>query len=211
MKKSLVLVGIFSMFIVSCGSDESVAADQVEQEVQEQVCTYSYDEDATVLTWTAYKQTGKVPVNGSFDEINVQANNDAATKMEVLSGATFSIPVSSTNSQDDIRDPKIKESFFGKMESTERIEGKITEMNETSATVEILMNGVSKEYTGEVSVNEEKITFVTTIDILDFNAQASLDGIGEVCAEKHTADDGVKKFWTDVKIAISTELSKTSN
>jgi polyisoprenoid-binding protein YceI len=210
MKNNLIISGILSVFLISCGGEETTTpGTTVQEEAVVENCTYSYDPAATTLTWTAYKHTAKVGVNGSFDEINVQANNDQTDKMSVLNGATFSIPISSTNSQDEVRDPKIKESFFGLMESTENIEGKITAMSTTSATVELLMNGISKSYTGEVTVEDEKITFVTTIDILDFEAQASLDGISEVCEEKHTGADGVNKFWTDVRIAISTELAKS--
>ncbi|MCG8575524.1 MAG: YceI family protein [Flavobacteriales bacterium] len=211
MNRKLILFGLSAILLASCGGQEETEENPEAEEnttTQEEVCTYSYDEGSTVLTWTAFKLTEKVGVNGSFDEINVTANDGAEEMMGVLSGATFEIPVQSVNSQDEVRDPKIREFFFGKMAETTSISGEVTSINETEGTVMIKMNGKEVEYAGDVVVEGEAVTLTLTIDITDFEAQDALDALGEACAEKHTGPDGVTKFWTDVDIAVKTTLVK---
>lgn len=210
MNKRLLIFAMSGLILAACGGEENTEeTPAVEDEVVEQACTYSYDPEETVLTWTAFKLTEKIGVNGTFNQINVTANDGAADMFEVLTGADFTIPVSSLNSQDEVRDPKIKNSFFGVMTETLDITGTIASLSANSGTVEITMNGVSKSYDGEVTVDGEEITFQTTIDILDFDGQEAIDSLGVVCEEKHTGEDGVNKLWSDVDIAVKTTLVKT--
>lgn len=204
--RKLMILGLIPMMMACGGAEET---DESTEEVEEvvEVCTYKYDEASTILTWTAFKLTEKVGVDGSFDEINVVAN-ESEDMFGVLTGATFDIPVVSVNSQDPVRDPKIRDSFFGTMTETASITGEILSMTATSAKVKISMNGVSVEYDGDVSVEGETITMKTTIDILDFGGQPSIDEIGKVCEAKHTGEDGVNKFWSDVDVAVQTKLIK---
>ena len=205
MKKSVYYFGLIGFALASCGggdgetttTQDSVAA-----------CTYSYDSSTTELTWTAYKLTEKIGVNGTFDQINVAANDNATDMFGVLTGATFDIPVATLNSQDPVRDGKVKNTFFGNMAETSSISGTVNSINATEASVAVRMNGVTVDYTGVVTVKDETITMTTTIDLVDFNATTSLDSLSIVCAEKHTGPDGVNKFWTTVDIAVKTTLIK---
>ncbi|MFT5820319.1 MAG: hypothetical protein ACI8ZM_001558 [Crocinitomix sp.] len=209
MNKKLFMVALSSLFLAACGGEPATdeASDITVDEVVE-VCTYSYDPAETVLTWTAFKLTERLGVNGTFDEINVMANDGASTVFEVLAGASFDIPVSSLNSQDEVRDPKIKNSFFGVMNETSNITGVISSLDENGGSVEITMNGVSKSYDGTVRLDGDEITFLTQIDLVDFDGQEAVDSLGIVCEAKHTGDDGVNKLWTEVDIAVKTILVK---
>jgi len=205
--RKLLILGLIPLMI-ACGGAEETEEVTEEEEVVEETCTYSYDAESTILTWTAFKLTEKIGVDGSFDEINVIAA-ESEDMYSVLTGATFEIPVASVNSQDPVRDPKIRDSFFGSMNETTSITGTVVSIDANNATVSITMNGVSVEYSGEVKVEGETITMKTTIDILDFDGQASIDEIGKVCEAKHTGEDGVNKFWSDVDVVVQTKLIKT--
>ena len=207
MKKHLLLFGIVSFLLASCGGsgEEDV---NVEDPIVEETCTYSYDPTSTVLTWTAFKLTEKIGVNGTFDVITVSANDGQEEMLDVLLGATFEIPISSLNSQDEVRDPKLKNSFFGNMAETEMISGTIISIDEFNAVVDIRMNGLTVEYDGQVTVEENTVSMNTTIDVLDFEGQEAMDSLSVVCAEKHTGEDGVNKFWNDVEIVVKTTLLK---
>lgn len=210
MNKKLLMLSISGLFLTACGGGEATddgTNDTVIDEVVES-CTYSYDPAETVLTWTAFKLTERVGVNGTFDEINVTANDGAEDMFKVLVGAEFDIPVSSLNSQDEVRDPKIKNSFFGVMDETSNITGVISSLSENGGSAEITMNGISKMYDGEVKVDGESITFLTQINLIDFDAQESIDSLGVVCEAKHTGPDGVNKFWNEVDLAVKTTLIK---
>ncbi|MFT4602816.1 MAG: hypothetical protein ACI857_003003 [Arenicella sp.] len=207
MKNRKLLMLLLVPFMMACGGEDTEATDEVIDEIVEEACTYSYNAENTILTWTAFKLTEKKGVDGSFNEINVIAN-ESDNMFDVLNGATFEIPIVSVNSQDEVRDPKIRDSFFGSMDSTLAITGEVVSIDGSGATISITMNGVSVAYKGEVKVEEETITVTMTIDIVDFDAQPSLDAIADVCAEKHTGEDGINKFWTDVNIAVQTKLNK---
>ncbi|NOQ73438.1 MAG: hypothetical protein GQ574_15640 [Crocinitomix sp.] len=209
MNKKFFMIALSGLFLAACGGEVATgdATDDTADEVVE-VCTYAYDPAETVLTWTAFKLTERVGVDGTFDEINVTANDGASTLFEVLTGATFDIPVSSLNSQDEVRDPKIKNSFFGIMNETANITGVVSTLSENGGSVEITMNGISKTYDGEVKMDGEQVTFLTQIDLVDFDGQEAVDSLGVVCEAKHTGEDGVNKLWTEVDIAVKTTLVK---
>ena len=210
MKKKLMIVALSGLFLAACGGEATTDVEPDDTVVDEvvEICTYSYDPAETVLTWTAFKLTERAAVNGSFDEINVTANDGAGNMFEVLTGATFDIPVSSLNSQDEVRDPKIKNSFFGVMGETANITGEISSIDENGGSVSITMNGITVSYGGEVKVSGEDITFLTQIDLVDFDGQEAVDSLGVVCEAKHTGDDGVNKLWTEVDLAVKTTLVK---
>ena len=195
------------MILTSCGGAAEEVTD-VEEEVAVEVCTYTYDESSTVLTWTGFKLTEKVGVNGTFDVINVVANDGVEDMLSVLAGATFEIPVNSLNSGDAVRDPKLKNSFFGNFETTESINGSIVSLDEFGAVVAITMNGMTIEYDGTIKIEDNTVTMSTSIDIMDFNGQVAMDSLGVVCAAKHTGEDGENKLWNDVDIVVKTTLLK---
>lgn len=208
MKKLFILA--LPIYLVSCGgSSEEETTNENETPETVEACTYSYDPEATVLTWTGFKLTEKVGVSGTFDEINVTANDGAENMFDVLNGATFSIPIQSINSQEPTRDPKLRKNFFGVMTETENITGIITNINESMGSIELMINQVEVEYDGKVSVDGEKITWSSTIDMNHFDAGYAIDSLNNVCKERHTGEDGISKLWTEVDIAVSTTLVKT--
>ncbi len=211
MKVYTLAISLAALFLSACGGleNESSTADNGTEQADEN-CMYSYNSDETIFTWTAFKLTDRVAVSGTFDEINVETENKEADNMfDVLIGATFSIDPNSIDSQDETRDPKLRNSFFGVMNDTKMITGTVVDMDKQKGKVDVTMNGVTKGYTGDVKINEQYITLLTTINVLDFDAQASMDSISVVCEEKHTGPDGVNILWTDVEIAVKTKLNKT--
>ncbi len=210
MKKNFAFFAFSALFLTACGGSEEKTDETVNtDEPVVENCTYAYNPDETVFTWTAFKLTEKVAVSGTFNQIDVVANDGASDPLATLVGATFNIPVSSLNSQDEVRDPKIKNSFFGVMNATTELTGSIVSLTETSGVVSIRMNSITKEYSGEVVLKDEEITFLTTIDLIDFDGQTAIDSLGVVCEAKHTGPDGINKLWSEVEIAVKTKLTKT--
>lgn len=207
MKKIIIPISLFVFFVASCGGGESTENTTGEDTVQ--ACTYSYDSSSTVISWTAFKLTEKVGVTGYFDQASVIAKENQTDMFAVLNGATFEIPVSSLNSQDPVRDGKLKNSFFGNMTETEYITGVVNSISANEASINMNMNGHSKDVNGNVIVDGEKITVTATIDILDWDGQVPMDSLSLVCAEKHTGPDGINKLWSTVEVAVSTTLVKT--
>lgn len=205
--RRLLVLGLLPVMMACGGAEAEENEEGDDGEESAEICNYSYDESSTVLTWTAFKTSEKIDVNGTFDAISVQAN-EADNMWDVLNGATFEIDVTSLNSQDPVRDKKLKNSFFGNMDSTAIISGVVNSINETSANVDITMNGKTLSYDGTVTVEGETITMEVIIDIVDFDGGIAMDSLSVVCAEKHTGPDGENKLWSDVSIAVKTTLLK---
>jgi hypothetical protein len=174
-----------------------------------QMCRYTYNHDSTSVKWTAFKFTEKVGVSGTFD--TVQVSGTAAEQMDwtmVFSNAVFSIPVSSINSTVADRDMKIKQHFFGTMNATPRLEGRVVSIGMDSARVEISMNGATVPVNMSV-VNEAKsVKIEGVIDLAAWNALKSVNALNKVCYDLHKGADGVSKLWPEVKLEIRTVLTE---
>ncbi|NEW79316.1 MAG: YceI family protein [Gelidibacter sp.] len=106
---------------------------------------YTVMADSTIINWTAYKTTAKVPVKGQFSEITFENSKKDSTVLGALNGLKFKIPVNSLFTNDTLRDGKLKKFFFGSMQNTLVIKGTVHMNNENTSTVELTMNGITRE------------------------------------------------------------------
>ena len=200
-----ITIGLSALLLISCGGETQ----QEEQaEVKTATCTFQYDETSTKVNWKAFKFTEKKGVGGTFNKVNVLISEASDDMFNTLTGATFTIPVNEINSENPDRDLKIQHHFFGPMTSTDIISGVVKSINNTTAVVEITMNGISKDYEGAVNVDGHKIGMTTTIDMVDFEAQVSVDSLNSVCNDLHKGEDGVSKLWSVVDISVETTLKQ---
>lgn len=204
LKNKISLLAIGSLFLISCGGEvqEEVVVDT------QSTCIYKYDESSTSVGWTAFKFTEKTGVSGVFDKVNVLISEPTDDLFKTLTGASFTIPVESVNSKNEDRDMKINAHFFGAMQSTDLISGLVKDINTSEAIVELTMNGISKDYTGQVVTEGETIAFSTTINLTDFEAEFAIDSLNTICQDLHTGKDGISKLWTELDIHVKTTLIK---
>lgn len=167
---------------------------------------YSVEAKKTVINWTAYKTTSKVPVKGQFSKLTIENTKKASTTMEALNGLKFSIPISSLFTNDTIRDSKVKKFFFGTLKNTNLISGTITMINESSGSVDITMNGISQVLPISYLISDQMVTIEAIMDLDNWKAQAAIEALNTVCKDLHTGDDGVAKTWSEVKIEVETYL-----
>ncbi len=163
--------------------------------------TYSLVIDSSKVSFTAYKTTDKLPVGGTFTEINISENTDGATPLEALNGTKFSIPVSSlfTNDGTGTRDPKIKEFFFGVMKNTELISGAFKSTNNTTS-VDVTLNGETQNIPLKYTITGDNITFEGVMQLENWNALDAIASLNKVCEALHAGKDGVSKTWSEVAI-----------
>ncbi len=195
--------------LASCGGQQPA---QQTDEATPQVCRYSYQHDSTSVKWTAYKFTEKVGVLGSFDEMEVTGTlAEEMTLVNVFGSAGFKIPVSSTNSLVPDRDMKIKEHFFGTMNATDSISGRVVSITEEGAQVEITMNDQTRSVDMDVIINGSELKLESVIQLGDWDALASVDALNKICHDLHIGADGVSKLWPEVKLEIRTVLAENCN
>ncbi|UMB60466.1 YceI family protein [Lutibacter sp. A80] len=167
---------------------------------------YTVDEKTTTINWIAYKTNDKIPVKGQFTQFELENSSKSKTALEALNNLKFNIPVSSLFTNDTIRDNKLKKFFFGVLKNTSLISGTIHTNNETSGTVDITMNGITQALPITFVVSDQMITLEAVMDLDNWQAQAAIDSLNEVCKELHTGSDGVSKTWSEVKIEVATYL-----
>ncbi len=208
MKKILILLFATSL-LMACNSNKKVD-DKPEETTQETVTKYAYQRAFTTLEWTAYKTTAKVGVKGSFDEFNITPGQEEGSALEIMNQMSFSIPVSTTNSGNEERDPKIIESFFGVMMNTKTITGQFVSVNGNDSVgtirIRIKMNDVENEIDGNYTINGNEVSVKATMNLADWKAESSVTALNEVCSDLHKGDDGSSILWPDVDIAIVSKL-----
>ncbi|MHB1146054.1 MAG: YceI family protein [Lutibacter sp.] len=197
MKKIYVLslILLIMVFVSSCKKREKKEVSLTEK-------TYSIIADSTKINWTAYKTTAKVPVNGQFKEITIENSKKDTTALGALNGLKFKIPVSSLITNDTIRDKKLIEYFFGTMKNSSVITGTVHINNENASTVDLTLNGITRELPIAHIVTDNKVTIIGNMELDNWQAKAALEALNVVCKDLHTGDDGITKTWSDVKIEV---------
>lgn len=189
----LVLFVVFQM--TSCGSDK-----KEEKKKQKSDAAFVLSEAKNKVEWTAYKFTEKTPVGGQFRKINITAGGEGSTAKEAISNAEFSIPISSVFTKNSDRDYKIKKFFFGIMKDPELLKGKFVIETDSSGQLQVTMNGITNNLPFTYTLEGKKFGMTTKMDVVNWNAQSSIDSLNAVCNDLHKGLDGVSKLWSEVAI-----------
>jgi polyisoprenoid-binding protein YceI len=197
MKKILnyALILIFTFVLASCEKEK--------KSVEKTTATKSYVIDAlkSTVQWTAYKTTDKLPVKGTFKEINILNMNEGSSAPASLEGLEFEIPVSSIFTNDTIRDTKLNTFFFAIMENTLSLKGVFSVENETKGNLALTMNGLTKDLPFSYEMSRDTILINTKMDLNIWQTQAALESLHQACLALHTGPDGVSKTWDEVAIS----------
>ena len=209
MKRILIFPIVF--FLIGCSSPEAEAVIVTVPEKQNVVEDHEYKLGEVMVKWTAFKHAAKAQVGGKFnsDSIKVSGFNPSTNLSEAINGLSFAIPTSTTSTGDKTRDYKIITSFFNTMSNTKDITGTIIDLKDNgSGLLSLNMNdqSIEKDFSWELDENSYEIYIKTSINILDWGAEAALNALNEVCLEQHTGPDGVNKLWPDVDITVIAAL-----
>lgn len=206
--KYLAIVGA-AIILTSCGGETETKQEETPKVVEESACTYTYNNEATKVRWTAYKHTAKNPVAGQFDSFETIAKK-AKSANELLNSLEMTIDASTINSKDTARDKKLVAFFFDVMANSGAISGKVKSTTETMGIMTMKMNNVEQDVDFEYVIDDDNaIELKATIDVLNFQGDTALASIGKVCEAKHTGGDGKIKLWSEVAIYITTKLDKS--
>ena len=196
MKKLALFLVALTLTTTSCKKEKNEAGPEAKTTNSK---TFSVIGETSTVKWIAYKTTDKVAVKGNFNTIKITNSKKAATVEEALNGTLFSIPVSSIFSNEETRDSKIKEFFFGAMKNTEFISGTF-DISEKGSFVNITMNGISKTIPIDLIIDEQMATFNNTLNLNDWDLGNALASLHKVCFDLHKGPDGVSKTWDEVEI-----------
>ena len=198
----LSLLLIASLFFVSC--KEKTKKHESEKTITEKV--FLVDTETSSINWIAYKTTDKAPVKGVFSTFSIENPIKGTSPKEALDGLKFSIPISTLQTKDTIRDEKLKKFFFGSMENTVHITGTLHMTNDTSGKAEITMNGISHSLPIKYVISDQMVKIEAVMNLDNWKAQAAIKALNIVCNDLHKGADGISKTWSEVKIEIVTNL-----
>jgi hypothetical protein len=209
MKTSIIYFTALTLVLVSCKGGSEDATNQENEETTSSTCTYIYDPTSTVLDWTAYKTTEKVPVKGTFNTLTVSETNSSEDPLKILQGAIFEIPVSTVNSQNPERDKKIAEHFFGAMANTPLISGEVKSFDNGTAFLNIKLNNIVRELKGNYVIDNNGVfTLDATLDLNNFNGKKAIASLNKICGILHAGADSISKLWADVDLHFETSFKK---
>lgn len=176
-----------------------------EQTDEKKDVTYSYSHENSVMEWTAFKFESKAPVKGTFNKITITSVSEAADVKTLAESFGFTIPVSSIETQDESRNAKIIEFFFGTM-STVDLTGHIIKLaDDGTAELEVTMNGITDLVKGKYEIADKNFSFKATMDIAKWNTSKAIDVLNAACKENHT-ENGVTKVWSEVDLSFTTKV-----
>ncbi len=191
-----------SILFASCSGPEETEMEASPKES----CFYAYNEGATTLTWTAFKTNDKVGVPGSFNRITVNSESGEDPK-DVLESIEFTIETASVETNDQDRNAKVAEHFFGTI-NTPEITGRIVALKDNGkALVAISMNGIEVDVEGDYTLEGKVFNYKTSIDLSKWKALEGINKLNSICKDLHTGADGVSKLWSEVTLSLSTTLS----
>ena len=162
---------------------------------------YTIDAGKSTMQWTAYKTTDKLPVKGTFTEIEIQKSIDGSSAAGALDGMEFEIPVNSIFSNDTIRDAKLGKFFFDVMENTMSLKGVFSVEDEGKGKLALTMNGMTRDLPFDYTMSQDTILVKATMDLNNWEAQTALESLHKACYELHKGPDGVSKTWDEVGIS----------
>lgn len=209
MKNILTITALF--LLISCSEEkknENFKSFKTETAVKP-TSDYTYSLGDVTVKWTAFKHSARAEVGGEFKSAEVLGFKESNNLNTSISGVSFKIPVSSTSTNDKVRDYKVVNSFFNTMISTEFITGKIISIDENGeGKLSINMNGneVEKVFKWDMDQTTKEIYIKTSIDVLNWGAKSSLDALNQVCLEQHTGPDGENVLWPNVDISVIVDL-----
>ncbi len=198
--KKIVIVAILSVFMLNLSSCKKEKKETVEK--SKKVEKYVIDGTTTVVHWIGYKTTDKIPVKGSFKQVEISNVTPAENPVEVVKNVKFSIPVNSIFSNDSIRDYKLTNFLFGKMKNTSHIKGEVSLGDNGKGEAAITMNGFTKNVPLSYEVHGDDIKINAKIELNNWQAQVAVAALNEVCSEKHKAADGKSVTWSEVDIMV---------
>jgi len=204
MKKNL-LVSLLLVAFLSCKTEKKVnPIKEIKVEAPKSTAEFSIEKASKQINFTAYKTSDKIPVGGQFKKVNVLSGGEGNTVKEAIHNTEFSIPVSSLFTQNSSRDYKIKKFFFGIMDNTKLLSGKLLLTDTTNGVVEIKMNGVSQKVPFKYSIVDRVFNMKASMDMNNWNASKALASLNNVCLDLHRGADGISITWSEVTLNITT-------
>ena len=172
-------------------------------------CRFAVARQGHVLTWTAFKFTERLGVEGSFDTMTVVPGKGGDAAWKAVDGVTFQIDTASVSSGNPGRDEKIREHFFGSLTQTASLTGRLKANSPGKATLTLTMNGATESVVVDVSAADGVVHLRGILDVESWGGGPAIAALNQACEGVHKGEDGVSKLWSEVELAVAVSVEKT--
>lgn len=196
---------ILCLLVFSCNTskkEKTETTDTSEDVKLQDKQLFSIDTAGVLVHWTAYKFTNKLGVSGKFDDFKFLKIDEAPSIEALLKQSKISIATASVNSNSEIRDPKLRTSFF-KVFNTSTIEGSVLEAKQGKGIVNLKMNAMTHPLDYTYAFKNDTLVMTAKIDLNRWHGEAAMQSLNKECYELHTGADGISKLWPDVDVQIT--------
>lgn len=202
-------MGALIFLAASCSnSSDKSKSDDTQKASNTETCQLSYDPAQTTLSWTAYKFTEAVGVNGRFDQITINGNGVGESVEAVIKNASFAIPISGINTGLPERDEKIKKFFFGTLDNSDTLTGKIVEVQSQKIVMDFKLNNLVNRLEADIEMSGDTLIIKGIVNVDNWNAQSGIQKLNKECELLHTGPDGKSYLWPEVALNLKTVLKK---
>lgn len=174
-----------------------------------EICRFAVARKGHVLTWTAFKFTERLGVDGSFDTVMVVPGKGGDAAWKAVDGVTFQIDTASVSSGNPDRDQKIREHFFGSLTQTASLTGRLKANSPGKATLTLTMNGATESVVVDVSAADGVVHLRGSLDVESWGGGPAIAALNRACDGVHKGEDGVSKLWSEVELAVAVSVEKT--
>ena len=117
---------------------------------------------------SVWKFTEEVEVCGTFDTFVLDVKNETGSVENLMKNAKMNIITSSVNSDDEIRDPKLRVSIF-KVFKTDTIFGEIVDAKKGECDLKLKMNNISNVVQYDYSLKNDTrfLTWSRSVNLVE--------------------------------------------
>jgi polyisoprenoid-binding protein YceI len=167
-------------------------------------CIYRYQPFHTKIKWRGFKTHEKLAVGGEFKKFTIERKKQFSTQLiDIVKGAKVSIDSVTVDSANPERDDRLRRLFFQNWEFGTSIELFVKKVNVESSQiyVDLKMNNVTREIKFEYVQEGNFLRMFSTIDVLFWNMNKSLDALHNACKDLHNG-----KTWSQVEIELESHF-----
>ena len=175
-------------------------------------CVYQFDPASVKVTWTAFKTTEKVGVNGNVQDVKVVAPKKAKSLPVLLkgmigSGSFDNVKKSETGNPG--RDQTLFDKFFSLLSKNAQFKGGFATVkgDDQAGKMNLMLNVNNKK--GPVPMeyklgSDGAFEAVGSFDMMNFGMEKAHASIHQACEQLHKGKDGISKTWTVLTLPVAT-------
>ena len=163
-------------------------------------CSYTILSKKTDMQWTGYKAKEKIPVSGTFKDIEIKSPKYAETPYGALGGTSFKIDPKKVYSKNKTRDYRIANLLFTGVPA---ITGKAKDSFGKTVVFVTSILGTSKEISLDLKDSGKELVATGSFKVSDFPLDPGFKELAEACNELHS---GVT--WDEVSVKVTLPYSK---